>query len=808
MDLKSQDVKKLTKNALSYFGIRVTVLLVIVGLFFQGEAYCQTQNNPAVAKSDTATRPMPSSIKLIPPSEFKKKPKGLIKNIVQPIKFRENRDYRAKDSIYSFIHKLIDRGQLQIDPKTVDQIMQQLDQIASDNNSNTKRLDGNVKINKAASLDNQQKIQHLLDTFKIQDKVNAAIFDSLKTQMSAFIQVFRIKNSEEKKVVLSEIDDALKEIGEVKYSTASKLAPTESDTINGNLTYFKRSLKPKIEIIGWQSSGKNDYFRKYNYNYLSAINLDHFELSENGNCKNSDDIKEFQKPGGIITVAQSKGCDVHLTVHSNNDIEIRNFLRNSEAQESFFSEIDSIVVQSKIKGINIFFDCVMSPDPLVRFMAGLRSNLKSINPKIQLNVTIPAIVNNENKFKVESYKFPALNPLVDHYLVLTDNLIPRQVDFAQTASPLYKSDRFRNRTIESTFSYYKNTEIPNSKLIMTVSYSGNVWAVSGFTGKLVQDEPETLGYADILENYLNQQYESQGMEELFDPEQGAPFLNVIAPDSSLLEQIWFEDTRSLYLKYQWALDNNLGGVSIRYLGSDRDYPDLWEAIGASLIKIDTSYIDDQNHKKSQMNRIWTIIMNTYKGFKLSTFRQDMKWARAVRLKYISEDTISGHKRFDYELNHSIGSVDDSIAKYVVKESIWDETIPYVPELKKSRECYLPNLSYCYSLYARWAIYAQFFKWCFYMLLSLTLLFAIISFNLQRYLRGGEKMRNFIRNVPALLGFFSILLFGSWLFIDPSIKWFGTGSAGGTDSIIMIYTLISGIVFGWFFTYNYYKYKRL
>jgi hypothetical protein len=70
------------------------------------------------------------------------------------------------------------------------------------------------------------------------------------------------------------------------------------------------------------------------------------------------------------------------------------------------------------------------------------------------------------------------------------------------------------------------------------------------------------------------------------------------------------------------------------------------------------------------------------------------------------------------------------------------------------------------------------------------------------------MRNFIRNVPALLGFFSILLFGSWLFIDPSIKWFGTGSAGGTDSIIMIYTLISGIVFGWFFTYNYYKYKRL
>lgn len=808
MDLKLITVNKLTNKVKPFF--KTGIILIFVASLCQNTVFAQSREFPTGGKPDPASGITPSTIKLDSTLKYKEKAKGLLKKITQPIKFKSNKLAKEKEGIYKFMLGLIQDGQLKIDPATVKQIMNQLDQIVTANNAKNELLEGGIKTNEEAALSNEKKIQQVLDTFKIQDKANQSVIESMKTQMSAFVQANTLKNSQEKRVVLSEIDNKLKEISQVKYSTASKLAPIESDTINKVLKYFRRGLSPKMnmKIIGWHRLGLNNEYLKYNYNYLSAINLDCFELSASGKCKNPNDIKAFQKPGGVIAVAQSRGCDVYLTIYNNDENEIREFLRSSSAQEVFLSELDSIVKLSKLKGINIYFDCIMSPEPFDGFIAGLRANLKSIDPKIQLNISIPAIVNSENKYKIDSYRFAVLNPLVDYYIVLSDNLIPRDVELAQAASPLLKSEKFTNRTIESTFSYYRNTEIPTSKLILTVSSSGTIWAVDDFSGHLQADQMESIGYADIQEYYMNQQSGDQSIAEGFDPDQAVPFLNIVGPDSSFMEQIWFEDSRSLFLKYNWALDNQLGGVSIRGLGDDGDYPELWEALGASLIRIDSTYTNDPANKTGDMKRLWTIITNAYHGFSRKTFFQDLRWARVVRLKYETPDTITGYKRFNYILNPSIGSVDDSISNYLVKQRIWKDTIAYVEVREKNFECYLPSLPYCYSIYARWTIYGKFFNWCFYLLLALTLLFAVISFNLERYLLKSEKTRNFIRNLPSVLGLFSIFFFCFWMFIDPTIKWFGTGSADGTDGIIMIYILIFGIVFGWFCTYNYYKYKRL
>lgn len=810
MDLKLLTVNKLTNKVKSFSKTRLIILIFVASLC-QNVALAQVGGPSKNGKPDTASGITPSTIRLDSTLQFKEKAKGLLRKITQPIKFKSNKLAKEKDAIYRFMLERIQTGQLKIDPATVDQIINKLDQIVSENNSEKELLEGGIKTNEEAALSNEKKIQQVLDTFKIQDKATQSVIASMKTRMSAFVQANTLKTSQEKRLVLSEIDNKLKEISQVKYSTASKLAPIESDTINKVLKYFRRGLSPKKEmmVVGWHHSGTNNEYLKYNYNYLTAINLDGYELSASGKCKNPNDIKTFQKPGGVVAVAQSKGCDVHLTIYNNVDNEIREFLRSSSAQETFMAELDTLVKESKLTGINIYFDCIMNPVPFVSFIAGLHANLKSIDPEIQLNISLPAIINSENKYKTDSYHFADLNPLVDYYIVLSDNLIPRNVNFAQAASPLLSSDKFTNRTVESTFSYYRNTEIPISKLILTVSCLGTIWAVDDFSGHFQSEEqPESIGYADIQEYYLNQQSVDQSIAEGFDPDQVAPFLNIVGPDSSFKEQIWFEDSRSLFLKYNWALDNQLGGVSIRGLETNGDYPELWEALGASLIRIDTTFMDTPTNKTGGLERLWTIITNAFKGFSLLTFKRDLQWARVVRLKYISSDTIIGYKRFDYSLNPSIGSVDDSISNYLVKTKIWDETSPYIPEIKKNYECYLPALSYCYSLYARWTIYAKFFNWCFYLLLALTLLFAVISFNLERYLLQSEKTRNFMRNLPSVLGLFSILFFCFWMFIDPSIKWFGTGSAGGTDGIIMIYILIFGIVFGWFCTYNYYKYKRL
>lgn len=794
----------------SVSGIGLLIIFILVAFMFQNEADAQPKIPSAekiskalkskVMANDTVKKAVkvlisPSKMTLKDGLKFKENPKGLINKIVKPIRFKNNRENRQKDLMYRFMMELISKGQLKMDSKTVEEIMAQLDTINSSN-----------KLNYTSIESTNHYIDSLVEVNDFYQKASKAVVDSIKTQMSAVLQASLINNNLAKRDLSAKINSDLKDIRNVKYSSV-EMAKIDSTKENENWSYFKRYLSPKIKVIGWHDAHGKDEYKHYNYNYLSAINLNNYELSVSGKSKNPKDMDEFQEPGGVIEMAHKNECDVHLTIFNNNIVEIQEFLRNSIARKTFLTEIDTLISKNKLKGINIYFDNIMKPEPFVRFITELHQNLKSINRGIQLNLTIPAIINDENNNKIASYNFQELNPLVDFYMVLTDGLIPQKTDSAQSASPLFTVEKFRNRSIESTFSYYSNNVIPSSKFIMTVSYTGTVWQVDNFSGWTITNQIDTLKYADVIEYYLAQKTEDQKITEGFDPDQASAFINVIGPDSCNLEQIWYENHQALYLKYKWALDNGLGGVAIRGFGNDDGYSELWDVLGASLIRIDTFKIVPAQAEPGRFRKLWNIMVNAVQHFKWKTFKQDLKWAQAVRLKYSIEGSKDAYKRFDNEFNPAVGSVTDTIQTYINKKIIWEEASPYIPEKDKNGECYLKNKSYCYSLYTRWTIYATFFYWCGAVFLALGLIFTFVSFYLKRYLLGSDRTRSFISNLPSVLFFLFVLFGGLWFYLDPSIKWIGAGNEEGADSLIMIYILVFGIVFGWFCSYNYHKYKQ-
>jgi len=794
----------------SVSGIGLIIILILIAFIFQMEGNAQSKilsgeklNNALKSKvlakdtlkKVTQIKIAPSTMKLKEDLKFKENPKGIINKIIKPIRFKDNRENRQRELMYGFMMELIRKGQLKMDSTTVEEIMVQLDTINSSNKLNDKSIESTNHL-----------IDSLVEANGIYKKASKTVVDSIKTQMSAVLQASSINSNLAKRELLAKINSDLKEIRNVRYSSV-ELAPLDSTKKNDTLSYFKRFLKPKIQVIGWHNASGRDEYKNYNYNYLSAINLNSYELSVSGKSKNPKDIDEFRKPGGVIEMAHRNDCDVHLTVYNNNAVEIQDFLRNSLARKTFLTEIDSLISKNKLKGINIYFDDIMKPEPFVRFITELHKNLKSIKRTIRLNITIPAIINDENNKKIASYNFQELNPLVDFYMVLTDGLIPQKNDSAQSASPLFAGEKFRNRSIESTFSYYSNNIIPSSKFIMTVSYTGTVWRVDNFSGSTIINQIDTLKYADVLEYYLTQKTENQKITEGFDPDQAYAFINVIGPDSRNLEQIWYENPQGLYLKYKWTEENGLGGVAIRGFGNDDGYSELWDVLGATLIRIDTSWIKPIQVKPGRFRNFWNILTNAVQHFKWKTFKQDLKWAQAVRLKYSVEGSKDAYKRFDNEFNPSVGSVTDTIAAYINKEIIWDEASPYIPEKDKNGECYLKNKSYCYSLYTRWTIYAIFFYWCGVLFLVLGLIFSFVSFYLKRYILGSDRTRSIISNLPSALFFMFVLFGGLWFYLDPSIKWIGAGNEEGANSLIMIYILVFGIVFGWICSYNYHKYKQ-
>jgi hypothetical protein len=57
------------------------------------------------------------------------------------------------------------------------------------------------------------------------------------------------------------------------------------------------------------------------------------------------------------------------------------------------------------------------------------------------------------------------------------------------------------------------------------------------------------------------------------------------------EEIWFDDASTLGPKYDYVLNNNLGGVALWTLGADNGYGDLWDELVDKFVVPDTVFLD-------------------------------------------------------------------------------------------------------------------------------------------------------------------------------------------------------------------------
>jgi spore germination protein YaaH len=63
----------------------------------------------------------------------------------------------------------------------------------------------------------------------------------------------------------------------------------------------------------------------------------------------------------------------------------------------------------------------------------------------------------------------------------------------------------------------------------------------------------------------------------FDPKSESSYL-VFKDSNNGYRQIYFEDEKSLTIKYDWIKKNKISGVGIWALGYDNGYPELWDLL--------------------------------------------------------------------------------------------------------------------------------------------------------------------------------------------------------------------------------------
>lgn len=574
----------------AYLYYRKVLLIIFITLFtYPNEIYAQ----------DTLVKPL--NISLTDSLEFNKETEGFLKKVLQTIKFKENRDSKEQERIYQFVLKLIEEKDLNID-LNLNEIATVLDSIQKADSLKFHEINTNVVKNKEA-----------IDSLKIKAEA------SFKVALDSVIneQLIGKKLQQDKKE-----DSLLKKIKSVKY-TCECLKNKRYDTI------YKYCLKPKTKIIGWHNIWSKEKYKNYNFNYLSALNLYGYELDIDGSAKNQDEIDEFKKTGGVIEFAQSNGTDVYLTIFNKYPLEINKFLNDSKAQENLVNKLFLLYNENCINGVNIYFEGVLKEDAdrFSLFIKTLYSKFEEYENlhknHIDLHITIPAIYNDISLVEASAYNFAELNLLVDYYLISTDRMTRFKNNWAQPENPLNGEKKSKFGTINSTVNFYSNGKIPLNKIIISVSYLGIEWTVINFIDSKVDKNYKAsyIGYSKIISSYKNNKDFKSDLTQGFDSIQAAAFLNIKREVANFHEpkytQIWYEDSKSLKIKYNWVLENKLGGVSIRGLGYDDGYTDLWDAIGSTLIEIESTKSSNKNIKEKNI-KTDPINSNNY-VFMLSVF---------------------------------------------------------------------------------------------------------------------------------------------------------------------------------------------
>ncbi|MFT6797690.1 MAG: hypothetical protein ACJART_002843 [Maribacter sp.] len=318
-----------------------------------------------------------------------------------------------------------------------------------------------------------------IDTFS-QDLNSLDTIEDSKGVLKKTIQVFKFRENKERKKeerVQSFIEELIQNNpapilnssnDSILFCRYSNFNPSSNalDSIiqNDTIYYFRKCLQPKIKIIGNYDFYRGGNSQDYNFNYLSGLNYEGYELTPSGDSKTPEILNDFCT-SSILNDAKITGCDIYITVQNNNASEISKFLHDSSAQKKFHAQIKNLLPQKKLQGININFQGISTTarEPFVNFISNLYELLSSSESPVEIIITIPSIENKVNIERINAYDFQNLNNLVAYYLVSTENMT------------LYNDSNTTEafETIESTINYYLNSKIPAKKLIATVSWSSN-----------------------------------------------------------------------------------------------------------------------------------------------------------------------------------------------------------------------------------------------------------------------------------------------------------------------------------------------
>ena len=358
--------------------------------------------------------------------------------------------------------------------------------------------------------------------------------------------------------------------------------------------------KPQTVVYGFLPYWNLKYRSYLRFSLLTHLAYFSVGLDTNGNISKIDEdgnaepgYRHLRSPEVATILAQARQNHTKniITITAMRQDIIEGIL-NPQNQTRAIANIISLVEEYSFDGINIDFEYVGTPDPVTAtrftlFIKTLNDRCHQSNPDCELAIDVFGDTGRSNRL----WKLSELHPFLDHIFVMAyDYYRPSSTQAGPVAplrgkcSQLYVNKYCLESDISADIAAITR-QAPAQKVILGVPYYGYQWrtAAGDYRANTYEDTGGTasLSFVHTLINQeakpINSKYQIIGIQQRWDDFTLTPYI-VHEPSPGKIVQVYYENSRSLSLKYDLVNKSGLAGVGIWALGYDGDLPDYWELL--------------------------------------------------------------------------------------------------------------------------------------------------------------------------------------------------------------------------------------
>lgn len=293
----------------------------------------------------------------------------------------------------------------------------------------------------------------------------------------------------------------------------------------------------------------------------------------------------------MIELAHANGVKVVLTIKNFDKASIENLITSPTAQATLVVNIISEITAKNADGVNIDYEYIGTASTDLR--AAFASSMDAIADSV--HAARPG-----SHVSTDILGSSAMSPLLYDVTLLgqtsLDSIMVMSYDFYSTryydgkiaapTSPLFGS-QYWYTVSEAMLDIIAS--VPAGKVIMGVPYYGLEFPVLGDTwtskNALVVSSGAIATYANVMNPVFDPWHNDSTIQ--WDEGEKMTWYRYRWPDAVSGPEYWqgyYDDARSLRAKYDFVIQNGIGGIGIWALGYDAGRTELWDVLRDSFSK--------------------------------------------------------------------------------------------------------------------------------------------------------------------------------------------------------------------------------